>query len=266
MGIRSYMTWVGILAVLMSGCGLLGGGSDKPDAASAPAAQPEPAPKEAAAKSPPEPEESETVDPLPSAPDLIQSTNAEQRIREIEQSGGQQKDPFNVVSLPPIVELPEEPPEPPRNPIDRTRIRSLPGVPRTTRPTPGPIAVANEGPVQPALQPITFPTLPQMEPLPPISQLPIAVVGLAAAPPPPEIASAVTVSGVMELGGKRSAIVTVPNEPSRNVKVGQRLASGAVLVKRIEINRFGFPVVILEENGYEVARVLGDKPSSEEKP
>lgn len=281
MGKVSYMTWVGLLAVLMAGCGS-GDGASQQDAASTPAAAP--ATTQAAAKTPssPEPELAPIVDPLPSAPDLIQSTNAGQRISELEQeqSSGQQKDPFNIVSLPPIVELPEEdPPEVPRtNPIDRTRIRQLPGVPRTTQSSRGvgggAIARGNSGAqveqpaveVTPAVEPITFPSLPQMEPMPAIGQLPIAVVVPAAPPPPPEIATAVIVSGVMELGGQRAAIVTVPNEPSRNVKVGDRLANRAVLVKRIEISRFDKPVVILEENGYEVARALGDKPSSAEQP
>jgi len=216
------MIWVGILAVLMGGCGLLDGGDRKPDAASSPAATPALAPKKTAAKSEPESEPEETVDPLPSAPDLIPSTNAEQRIREIEQSERQQRDPFNVV-------------------------RPLPGVPRITPSTPdAPDAIASGngvttgGEVPPRLEPI--------------------------APARAETATAVTVSGVMELGGERSAIVTAPDEPSRHVKVGDILASGAVLVKRIEISRFDKPVVILEENGYEVARELGEKPSSEEQP
>jgi len=70
----------------------------------------------------------------------------------------------------------------------------------------------------------------------------------------------------MELGGELQGIVTTPDEPTLRVKVGDRLASGAVRVKRIEINSGGLPEVILEENGYEVARTLGEKPSSEEQP
>jgi len=263
MGKVSSMVWVGILAVLMGGCGLLGGGSDKPDAASTPAPAPAPAPKKAEAE--PEPEPEQIVEPLPSAPDLIQSTNPEQRIREIEQSEGEQKDPFNVVSLPPIVELPEEPPEPPRN-TARTPIRRPPGPRNPPGPRSGASALGNgEIQVQPAtVEPIIFPTLPQMEPLPPIGRLAIALG--PGALPPPEIATAVTVSGVMELGGELQAIVTAPDEPTLRVKVGDRLANKTVLVKRIEISKFDRPVVILEENGYEVARELGEKPSSEEKP
>ncbi|MBC6480913.1 MAG: hypothetical protein GDA56_27170 [Hormoscilla sp. GM7CHS1pb] len=238
----SDMIWVGILAVLMGGCGLLGGGDRKPNTTNSPTATPTLTPKKAAAKSKPKPKPEETVEPLPSAPDLIPSTNAEQRIREIEQSEGQQRDPFNVVR-PRIVELPKAP-RTIRNPIDRTPIRQLPGVPRITPSTPDAIASGNGvttgGEVPPRLEPI--------------------------APARAETATAVTVSGVMELGGERSAIVTAPDEPSRHVKVGDILASGAVLVKRIEISRFDKPVVILEENGYEVARELGEKPSSEEQP
>lgn len=265
MGKVYYLTWVGILAVLMGGCG--SGSDSEPDVGSSPAAPKAPATTQAAAKKAsepePEPELEPIVDPLPSVPDLIQSTNPEQRRKEIEQSEGQQQDPFNILSLPPIVELPEELPES-RNPIDETRIRRLPGVPRTNQGVER-TAIAQENE---EIEPIILPTFPQMEPLPPLGQLPRAVVETPppALPPTPETATAVAVSGVMELGGELQAIVTAPDEPSRNVKVGDLLANGAVLVKRIEIGSGGLPVVILEENGYEVARVLGDKPSSEEQP
>ncbi|MGK7900305.1 MAG: hypothetical protein AB4352_02620 [Hormoscilla sp.] len=262
-----YRIWVGVLAVLMGGCGS-DGGDGQADTAS-PAAPKAPATTQAAAPkaSPPASELEPIVAPLPSAPDLIQSTNAEQRIKEIEQPSGQQQDPFNVLSLPPIVELPEDSLERGRgNPIDPNPRPGPPvsiNPPRGNGPLPPRNGAGNNGE---EIEPIIYPTLPQMEPMPPIGQLPIAVVGPAAQPPPPEIATAVTVSGVMELGGTLQAIVTAPDEPTRQVKVGDRLASGAVIVKRIEINSFTKPAVILEENGYEVARELGDKPSSEEQP
>ena len=53
----------------------------------------------------------------------------------------------------------------------------------------------------------------------------------------------------------------VPNEPSQYVKEGQRLSNGRVLVKRIEANRGPTPVVILEENGVEVAKRVGEEPT-----
>jgi hypothetical protein len=70
------------------------------------------------------------------------------------------------------------------------------------------------------------------------------------------------VTGVIQVGGSYQAIVKAPNEPtSRYIGVGQRLSNGQVLVKRIEINAGGDPVVVLEENGVEVGRTVGEKPS-----
>jgi hypothetical protein len=66
---------------------------------------------------------------------------------------------------------------------------------------------------------------------------------------------------VIQIGNEPQAIVKAPNEAtSRYVKVGQRLSQGQVLVKRIEMNDGSEPVVILEENGIEVAKMVGDRP------
>ncbi|HEY9738789.1 MAG TPA: hypothetical protein V6D06_20990 [Trichocoleus sp.] len=76
--------------------------------------------------------------------------------------------------------------------------------------------------------------------------------------PQPQLASAVEVTGVVQVGGETYAIVRAPNEPtSRYVRVGQRVANGRVLVKRIQMRGGEEPVVILEENGIEVARAVG---------
>jgi hypothetical protein len=69
---------------------------------------------------------------------------------------------------------------------------------------------------------------------------------------------------VVKVGNETQVIVKVPNEPtSRYVKIGQRLSNGQVLVKRVDI-KAGDPVVILEENGVEVAKAVGEKPPSRE--
>ncbi|GAX39385.1 hypothetical protein NIES4075_03410 [Tolypothrix sp. NIES-4075] len=81
-------------------------------------------------------------------------------------------------------------------------------------------------------------------------------------PPPvqPELARAVIVTGVVLIGQEPQAIIKVPNEPtSRYVQAGQRLANG-VLVKRIEMNEGSNPVVIFEQYGMEVARNVGESP------
>ncbi|MBW4686807.1 MAG: hypothetical protein KME40_17305 [Komarekiella atlantica HA4396-MV6] len=83
-------------------------------------------------------------------------------------------------------------------------------------------------------------------------------------PPPaqPELAKAVLVTGVVLIGREPQAIIKVPNEPtSRYVQAGQRLANG-VLIKRIEMNEGYNPVVILEQYGIEVAKMVGESPAN----
>ncbi|MGD1858703.1 MAG: hypothetical protein ACFB0E_01880 [Leptolyngbyaceae cyanobacterium] len=86
-------------------------------------------------------------------------------------------------------------------------------------------------------------------------------------PEPTVIASQVQITGVASVDGKTYAIVKAPNEPtSRYVQVGERIANGSVLVKRIE-NRSGTaPVVILEERGQEIALPVGANMGSPEDP
>ncbi|NEO97730.1 MAG: hypothetical protein F6K58_03285 [Symploca sp. SIO2E9] len=95
-----------------------------------------------------------------------------------------------------------------------------------------------------------------------VDDLPVPVVPFAPelpVLPEPEQARGVEITGVIQVGGVPSAIVKVPNEPDRYVRVGQRLSNGQVLVKRIEMNRGPEPVVILEQYGIEVAKRVGDK-------
>jgi hypothetical protein len=106
-----------------------------------------------------------------------------------------------------------------------------------------------------------------LKPSPTAKLLPPVTPPLKAVPelpklPEPIQAQGVQVTGVVEVGGVQMAIVKVPNEPDRYVREGQRIANGQVLVKRIETNRGPNPVVILEQYGVEVARGVGDAPST----
>jgi hypothetical protein len=88
--------------------------------------------------------------------------------------------------------------------------------------------------------------------------------------PIPTLANAVEVTGVVQIGSTMQAIVKAPDEPtSRYVGVGQRLANGQVLVKRIE-TAGSEPIVVLEESGVEVIRAIGQAaegaPAKGEKP
>lgn len=76
----------------------------------------------------------------------------------------------------------------------------------------------------------------------------------------PELARAVIVTGVVLISNEPQAIIKVPDEPtSRYVQAGQRLANG-VLIKRIEMNGGSNPIVILEQFGIEVAKMVGEGP------
>jgi len=87
-------------------------------------------------------------------------------------------------------------------------------------------------------------------------------------PPPPstDIAQAIEISGVVKVGNEIFVIAKAPSEAtSRYVKVGQRIANGQVLIKRVVFKPGEDPVVILEENGVEVSKIVGEKPPEPDK-
>jgi hypothetical protein len=80
-------------------------------------------------------------------------------------------------------------------------------------------------------------------------------------------AMAVEISGVIEVGGRTQVIVKLPTESfSRYIEVGERVADGKVLIKRVEGQNSLSPTVVLEEVGVEVPRKIGDKSSAPEAP
>jgi hypothetical protein len=107
---------------------------------------------------------------------------------------------------------------------------------------------------------------PPMVPAPVTAALPVPrtlpafqpTVGSLGAPaaPPISAAQAIEVSGVVQAGSTTSIIIKAPDErTSRYVSVGDRLANGRVLVKRVEMG--AEPVVILEQDGAEVIKAIG---------
>jgi hypothetical protein len=94
----------------------------------------------------------------------------------------------------------------------------------------------------------------------PNSSAPVAPPVVPPPPPTTDLADAVQVTGVVQLGSIIQAIVKAPNEPSsRNVQPGERLSNGQVLVKEIMLGAGGNPVVVLEQNGVEIMKPLSDK-------
>ena len=241
--------WVGIAGAIVlaaTGCS-----SDSPSpTASSPAPSPvKVAQKPTASQSFSQPTVNQKLPPPPNAiPGLIQSTNGDERAKQVQagiQATKAQRDPFK--SVPPAISSTSLASAP------RLSTPALPPVsapaapPRPSSPFPG-----NSG-VSPGSLPKT-PASPSIATLPPL--------------PSTNLANAVEVTGVVQVGGISQAIVKSPNEPaSRYVRTGQRLANGQVLVKRIEVYRGSAnPVVILEENGIEVAKAVGDPATKIAKP
>lgn len=228
-----------LLAMGLGSCGFFGGGQQEDlDPGTEPIPLDEqPVEIDPQATSPDGTEEEEFPDPtvegettrVGSLPgDLIPSTDPEARATEVER---QRSDPFDLLPTTPTVEIPvEEPRRPSRNSNNNNGSGN-----------------GNRTPAQPSgpgsLAPI--PELVPSEPVPP-------------PPPQPELARAVAVSGVVQLGNVPYAIVTAPNEShTRYVRAGQRLSNGEVLVKRIEMIPGVDPVVVFEQFGIEVSTVVG---------
>lgn len=182
--------------------------------------------------------------PSAAIPGLIQSTNGNERARQVQASIAARRggDPFEA--------LPTEIPRlPTPTPTNVPSVRRLP--PASPRPTsalrPGTLLTPPKTPAR------TTPRPPAIATLPPL--------------PSADLANGVEVTGVVRVGNTVQAIVRAPNEPtSRYVGIGQRLSNGQVLVKRIDLNAGADPIVILEQNGVEVPRVVGASAVQPQRP
>lgn len=224
------------LAVSIAGCDFLGGTSETTvSETSVPVPVPQPSPSPAAQNL-----------PAPIVlPDLISSTDPNQRVQQVQ---GNRNDPFALLPTTPTIQRPNPVPGQPV-PLGRTAPPPAPATaPRTAPPN------------RTAAQPGTNGQNNRpgaLAPIPNLTGRPATPV--APPPPPPDLARAVQVSGVIQIGGTPYAIVTAPNEPSsRYVRAGQRLSNGQVLVRRIEMNAGVEPVVVLEQFGVEVVRAVGE--------
>lgn len=171
-------------------------------------------------------------------PDLISSTNPAQRVRGIQRN---RPDPFALISTTPTVEI--SPNATPAQPVPQ--ISSLPRPQAASNSTPSNSTSSNGA-------------RPSSGSLAPIPQLVPNNVAVLPQLPQPDLARAVKVTGVVQIGTTLYAIVNAQNEPSsRYVRAGQRLSNNQILVKRIEMNRGSEPVVVLEQYGIEVPTEVG---------
>lgn len=112
------------------------------------------------------------------------------------------------------------------------KARSLPQAPRIAlKPMPVPAVIPVE------------PTLPSAPPSPPPSLT--------------DLADAIEISGVVQVGSRVMAIVKAPDEGSaRYVQAGDYLAGGKVLLKAIRMGNQGEPTIFLEQNGRTVTKFV----------
>ncbi|MGB3532783.1 MAG: hypothetical protein WBA13_04610 [Microcoleaceae cyanobacterium] len=190
-----------------------------------------------------------------------------------------------ATSLPPaqIPALPELPvaPVPPSTVASIPGLPSVPGFPSAPNgssaagspsapgsPSESATPVVPTPPAPPPLEVAAIPQLPEL----PISEAPQAWIDpnppVADVPPPPPsttLAEAVAVTGVVRTGSSTRVILKAPREAtSRYVTVGQTIANGQVLVKRVKFSQGSDPIVIFEQNGVEVAVEVGSVPQTEE--
>lgn len=242
------------LVLGLGGCGLLGGGGDSVSQQS-PAASPGSSPGSAAQapNAPPFSQSTGRAQTQPNRPrgimppDLISSTNPDQRLKGIQSA---RPDPFALVSVPASITITRsQTPGSGQSPSSAGGSSLGQGIP--VRGSSGGGSIGTTSGSQ-AMLPQPIPVLPD------IPRLPRALP--AALPPQPELARAVNVSGVVQIGSAVYAIVDAPDEPSsRYVQVGQRLSNGEILVRRIDFNGSDSSV-ILEQAGMQVVRRVGDVP------
>ncbi len=262
---QSIILLAGAIGLLVVGCG--GTAEESQDATITPATdaspsaveqqpfdQPLVAQQDAAAKAKGAGQKGDTV------MGLLEPTDPEERAKQVQASIRSRAglDPF--ASLPPILTFST----PIASASARGNMRGGSGGNGGSGSGSGSTALPTSVPALPAFpQPPTLPQPPKISVSQPGGGAGAPSQGLNPLPaiPEPTLAEAVEITGVVMIGATTKAIVKAPNEPTgRHVGVGQRLANGQVLVKRIEANAGSDPIVVLEQNGVEVSRRVGDKP------
>jgi hypothetical protein len=251
MGITSKITIAAILALALAGCA-----SEDTQQAINPVPVPKIAKKSPPAaqsfKNPVIPAKQVSQVNLASV-NLIQSTNATERRRELVVSKAR-SDPFAQLfgqTVPGMSKTSGRPvPVVPKLPTASLPVRKLPTRSIALNPKKNNVSSLPKK-VNPTLTSVLPKVLPQVVPNP-------TLVSVLPSPAQPELARAVVVTGVVLISKEPQAIIKVPDEPtSRYVQAGQRLANG-VLIKRIEMNQGYNPIVILEQYGIEVAKMVGE--------
>lgn len=253
MSSRSILTYssLAILAALVTSC------SSEP----APTATTEPSASPAATGSPQSKVNSIFKDALlpPSAPQqvpgLISGTSPGLRSAAIVKGRTNPFSPTENGRIDVIIKPAQVIPQVPSVPGSRSLLGLPPGLGGSNpaiaaKPNPGKPALAKPADQSPRIAIAPRLPLPQLDP--PSSQ---GLVPDVPVPPATQLAEAIQVTGVVELGSTLTAIVKSPSEAtSRTVRVGDSLEGGQVIVRRIEMKGNQQPQITFSQNGVEVTR------------
>lgn len=145
------------------------------------------------------------------------------------------RDPFAAAAVPLQLQATIQPKSPARNSVPRTVPSQITTQPIATLPQPIPVATQT---------------------LPSLSVAPVPTALPENAPSRTHLAEAIDITGIMQVAGKLTAIVQEPNGGARYVTIGDALANGQVIVKRINI-KGGEPSIVLQQNGIELIKTVG---------
>lgn len=284
----------GILMFLLESCASLPflSGSDSAEESANTASTSSPEVDETQSSDSPAPESTETpqaqtfsqpttpAEPkLPTVTNLLPSSQVDQRVGDVSQG---RTDPFALVPINPgeaVVSVKLEPGSsstipgvtpPPPSPRQSSPqpVITPPPPPRQSSP-PAVQSTARRGNLPPNKVTSTIPGLPPAPSSTSSTSGSGGTVTESGSPrfipqlpalPQPQLAQGIVVTGVIEVQGEAYAIIKAPSEPySRHVKVGQYISNGQVLVKRIEMNGTPEPIIVFEELGMEITRVVGEQ-------
>jgi hypothetical protein len=163
---------------------------------------------------------------------------------------GGRPDPFSALPLTPTVVIKQNP-----DPVVPSTAPSIISLTPQLQPPPTAAAAQQPAPLPTIAVPATVPPVAVVAPVAAPIAAPIAPV--VAPSPIIREAQTIAVSGIVQAGSRTSIIVRVPNETSsRYAVVGDYLANGKVLVKRIEMQG-AEPLVVLEQDGAEFIKPVG---------
>ncbi|MEB3272830.1 MAG: hypothetical protein VKJ85_03530 [Prochlorothrix sp.] len=213
---------------------------------------------------PPVPVPASPTDPSSVAAALDPASRVEQRLAEAPRGranpfAGFAIDPQNItVKTEPVSAVAPAPASVQTAPVQTAPVQTAPAqtAPVQTAPASAPVqsAPAQTTPVQPSIAAVPQVATTQVAaPQSPAS----APVPLAPPASPTALAETLDIKGIVQFGGEFKLIIKEDGATStRTVQVGDRVAGGRVLIRRIHVPAGGSPQVTLEQNGETIVRAV----------